>query len=204
MATVLDKIERTNPRRTRAGVRHALKYPEIAELAHDRRLTEVASEILVGRAFPYRATLFDKSPEANWLVVWHQDTALPLCERRDLPGWGPWSIKDGILYAHAPCSALSKIVALRVHFDDSAQHNGPLRVLRRTHNIGVLTDAEIEELEHSVAPVECTVARGGVIAMRPLIVHSSSKSQTDAPRRVLHVEYATEKTVAPGLELAIA
>ncbi len=27
--------------------------------------------------------------------------------------------------------------------------------------------------------------------MRPLIIHASSKSQSDKPRRVLHIEYAT-------------
>ena len=32
----------------------------------------------VGPAQPFRATLFDKSASANWLVVWHQDTALPM------------------------------------------------------------------------------------------------------------------------------
>ena len=36
---------------------------------------------------PFRATLFDKSPQANWLVVWHQDTALPLRRRLDISGW---------------------------------------------------------------------------------------------------------------------
>jgi hypothetical protein len=30
------------------------------------------------------------------------------------PGWGPWSIKSGIAYAHAPARALSRVVALRV------------------------------------------------------------------------------------------
>ena len=74
-----------------------------------------------------RATLFDKSPDSNWLVVWHQDTALPLVERKDLPGWGPWSTKEGVLYAHAPSQALSQVLALRVHLDDSTSVNGPLR-----------------------------------------------------------------------------
>jgi hypothetical protein len=43
--------------------------------------------------------LFDKSPDRNWLVTWHQDRALPLEERREVPGWGPWSVKSGITYA---------------------------------------------------------------------------------------------------------
>jgi hypothetical protein len=40
--------------------------------------------------------------------------------------------------------------------------------------------------------------------MRPLIVHSSSKSETQTPRRVLHIEYATSGALGNGLELAIA
>jgi hypothetical protein len=46
-------------------------------------------------------------------VAWHQDTALPLREQRDVAGWGPWSVKDGVNYAHAPAQALERILALR-------------------------------------------------------------------------------------------
>jgi len=49
-------------------------------------LLELARAILGRDAFPFRATLFDKSPTANWLVVWHQDTALPLRQHRETPG----------------------------------------------------------------------------------------------------------------------
>jgi ectoine hydroxylase-related dioxygenase (phytanoyl-CoA dioxygenase family) len=109
-------------------------------------------------------------------VMWHQDTALPLQERRETRGWGPWSIKDGVNYAHAPASALRQVLALRVHLDDSTAKNGPLRVLPGTHTLGVLTDKALHELSTEIAPVECLVSEGGVLAMRPLIVHASSKS----------------------------
>ena len=126
--------------RSRAGLRHALRYPSIAAFVRKPRLTALAAEILGTAATPFRATLFDKSPDANWLVVWHQDTALPLNERRETEGWGPWSVKDGVIYAHAPADALSRILALRVHLDASTVENGSLRVLPRTHIRGVLTD----------------------------------------------------------------
>jgi hypothetical protein len=48
--------------RSRAGVRHALGLPEVTELARDPRLLSIAQEILGEGAFPYHATLFDKSP----------------------------------------------------------------------------------------------------------------------------------------------
>jgi len=40
--------------------------------------------------------------------------------------------------------------------------------------------------------------------MRPLIVHASSKSLIETPRRVLHIEYAARLALADHLELALA
>jgi hypothetical protein len=92
---LLESLALPTLRRSKAGVRHALGHGPIAALAEDCRLLEIAQEVLGKGAFPFRATLFNKSPLANWLVVWHQDTALPLRERKELPGWGPWSVKEG-------------------------------------------------------------------------------------------------------------
>jgi ectoine hydroxylase-related dioxygenase (phytanoyl-CoA dioxygenase family) len=199
-----DALNHPSVARSRAGVRHALNVTEVKVLARDPRLLSIAKEVLGASAFPYHATLFDKSPASNWLVVWHQDTALPLRKRRQLSGWGPWSVKEGVIYAHAPTSALRQVLALRVHLDDSTEHNGPLRVLPGSHTCGVMTDDEIERLVPETSPVECTVPRGGVLAMRPLIVHSSSKSHDDRSRRVLHIEYSASIFPAEGLELAVA
>lgn len=49
----------------------------VAALATDQRLLEIAQQLLRAPAKPVRATLFEKSGKANWLVAWHQDTALP-------------------------------------------------------------------------------------------------------------------------------
>jgi ectoine hydroxylase-related dioxygenase (phytanoyl-CoA dioxygenase family) len=202
---LLDESLARNPLpRSRAGMRHALKRPAVLAVARDPRLLAIAQEALGANPFPFRATLFDKSPVSNWLVVWHQDTALPLRERRDEPEWGPWSVKDGIIYAHAPACALSRVVALRLHLDDSVSRNGPLRVLPGTHTMGVLSDDAIHDLSTRTIAVDCLVPRGGILVMRPLIVHASSKSRCMKQRRVLHIEYATSASIARGLELAIA
>ncbi|MGB2669187.1 MAG: phytanoyl-CoA dioxygenase family protein [Candidatus Acidiferrum sp.] len=204
IADLLAMLQRSDLPRSRAGMRHAMRNASVAELARDARLMELAQEVLGNSAVPFRATLFDKSPTSNWLVVWHQDTALPLRERHEVAGWGPWSIKDGVNYAHAPASALEQVLALRLHLDDSVAENGPLRVLPETHTLGVLSDDALHELSIQIAAIDCTVLRGGILAMRPLVVHASSKSQSDAPRRVLHIEYARALTVTDGIELAVA
>lgn len=201
---LLHDIDESGTRRSRAGIRHALSLSPVTAVAREPQMIELAREVLGSEAFPFRATLFDKSPTANWLVVWHQDTALPLRERIDQPGWGPWSIKEGIDYAHAPATALSQVLALRVSCDDSTVENGPLRVLPATHTLGVLTDDSIHELAAQIAPVDCVVPKGGVVAMRPLVVHASSKSQIEMPRRVLHIEYAASESIVRPLQLAVA
>ena len=203
MERLIRDLEGSPLRRSKAGVRHALHHVVIRNLAADPRLLNVAREILGNEATPFRATLFDKLPRANWLVVWHQDTALPVRERHDAPGWGPWSVKDGVAYAHAPASALSKVLALRVHLDESNAENGPLRVLPGTHVKGILSDDAIEQLVRQTPAVDCLVPQGGVLAMSPLIVHASSKSQSQIPRRVIHIEYAACMRFDAGLELAI-
>lgn len=196
-------IEQSGLKRSKAGIRHALHDEQIRNLAADPRLLSFARSILGHEPIPFRATLFDKSPQANWLVVWHQDTALPIQERVDIHGWGPWSVKDGITYAHAPAIALRQILALRVHLDESNADNGPLRVLPGTHLKGVLTDDEIGQLAGTIRPLDCLVPQGGVLAMRPLIVHASSKARSQVPRRVVHIEYSACRTFTTGLELAI-
>jgi len=201
---LLQKVDESAPRRSRAGIRHALSLSPVAAVAREPQMIELARQVLGSEAFPFRATLFDKSPASNWLVVWHQDTALPLRQRIELPGWGPWSIKDGITYAHAPAIALSQVLALRVSCDDSTLVNGPLRVLPGTHTLGVLSDDSLHKLSTRIAPVDCVVPKGGVVAMHPLVVHASSKSQTEMPRRVLHVEYAASESIVQPLKLAVA
>jgi len=147
--------------------------------------------------------MFDKSLSANWLVTWHQDTALPIRERCDAAGWGPWSMKGDVLHAIAPTSALEQIVALRVHLDDSTLENGPLRVLPGTHTSGVLGNEQIASAMARIGAIDCLVDAGGVIAMRPLLLHASSKAISALPRRVLHFEYASIRQFESGPELVI-
>ena len=202
--SLVDSLSEIGLSRSKAGIRHMLRHKATAAIAYDSRLMAMARHVLDTDATPFHATLFDKSPNANWLVVWHQDTALPLQERAGAEGWGPWSVKQGAIYAHAPATALQRVLALRVHLDDSTPENGPLRVLPETHKLGVLSDDSIQEIAANAAPRDCVVATGGILAMRPLIVHASSKSRTYAPRRVLHIEYAASMNIAEGLRLASA
>lgn len=190
--------------RGRAGARHLMALAAVQHVAADPRLLGIARDCLGRAAVPFRATLFAKSTAANWSVVWHQDTALPLHARVVGGEWGPWSEKAGIVYAHAPGWALARVVALRLHLDAATADNGPLRVLPGTHMLGVLADEQVQALARSRPSSDCLVPRGGVMAMSPLLVHSSTRARGLASRRVLHIEYADALALAPGVRLAIA
>jgi hypothetical protein len=201
---LLADLQQPGVGRSRAGARHLMGQVAVARVANDERMMGIAREWLGGAGVPYRATLFEKSGDSNWLVVWHQDTAVPLEARFDAPGWGPWSMKAGIVYAHAPTWALERIVALRLHLDASRADNGPLRVIPESHRLGVLSDEEVFDVAHRELCAECLVERGGVLAMRPLLIHSSPKVESPEPRRVLHIEYAETLELAEGIRLAVA
>lgn len=200
---ILSRVEKIH-KRGKAGARNLMTYPFVAVIANDSRLLSICEELTSKELIPYKATLFQKTGKANWLVTFHQDTALPISGTIVEEGWGPESIKEGVRFTHAPTWALSKILALRVQLDDSTSLNGPLRVIPGTHHERLLTEHAFAEAVKSAEPVECLTQRGGVIAMRPLILHASSKSLSDLPRRVLHIEYAESLDLAPGIRLAIA
>lgn len=200
LVSFFDKLEK----RGKAGARNLMAYPCVSAVAQDSRLLSFCEELTSKELIPYKATLFLKTGKSNWLVTFHQDTALPVGGKITEEGWGPESIKQGVTFTHAPTWALSKILALRVQLDDSASLNGPLRVIPGTHRERLLTDNHFVDALQSAEPIECLTKRGGVIAMRPLILHASSKSLTDLPRRVLHIEYAESLDLAPGIRLAIA
>jgi hypothetical protein len=116
MVRVADALAASG-KRTKAGARHVLSVAAVRDLSSDSRLLGIARQFVGPPATAFRATLFDKSTTSNWLVVWHQDTALPLCHRHAEAGWGPWSMKAGVLYARAPAWALEQVIALRVSLD---------------------------------------------------------------------------------------
>lgn len=199
---LIQAIELSESIKGKAGVRHLMSETAIRDVAQDGRLRSIADNIAGQQMIPYKATLFEKTGKANWLVAWHQDTALPLMAMPAADGWGPSTIKKGVVYSHAPTRALSKIIALRLHLDPSTELNGPLRVIPCTHLVRLDTVPEYRESETNA--VVCHVGKGGVIAMSPLTLHASSKCLSDEPRRVLHIEYAPTLEIDDGIRLAIA
>ena len=203
ISTILSAVQRigeTLMQAPRGGARALFEHvPEIRTLALDGLVREAAAAVVGPDCFPVRALFFDKTPAANWKVAWHQDLTIAVRARRDVAGYGPWSSKAGIPHVQPPISVLERMVALRVHLDDCGPDNGPLRVLPGSHRAGLLRASEIDAWRQRVAELSCIVLRGGLLVMRPLLLHASSPAKSPAHRRVIHVEYAATD-LSGGLE----
>ena len=167
-----------------------VRSPEIKDFAKSGSIFKLAQQLLGGTLIPVRAILFDKTPATNWYVTWHQDLSIPVQRRFESEGYGPWSIRDGVVHVQPPASILEKMVSLRIHLDPCSEENGPIKFIAGSHLSGVLETSEIERWRNERETVVCPAGRGDIIAMRPLILHSSLIAESPEHRRVLHIEYA--------------
>src|SRR5262245_31591534 len=177
------------------------RNPEIGRLARSRELSAIAEAVLGPAAFAVRGLFFDKTPTVNWNLPWDQDLTVAVRERRDAPGFGPWTLKGGVPHTHAPADLLARMVTIRLHLDDCGPPTGPMRVLPGSHAHGRLAPAAIAAWTaraHTHA-VDCHVRAGGVVVMRPLLLHASASGTGPGHRRVIHLEYAADP-LSGGLE----
>jgi hypothetical protein len=132
-----------------AGRRGLLALPAVSELARSPNLLDLVRPHFHAEPFPVRAIYFDKSPDANWMVPWHQDMTLALRTRAEVSGFGPWSTKDGIPHVQPPLEFLQRMLTVRLHLDDTDEANGALRVLPGSHLLGRLSATHIDELRRA-------------------------------------------------------
>lgn len=177
-----------------ASMRHVLqRVPQVRKLCESPPVFPLMRSLLGAGCFPVRAILFDKTPDANWKVAWHQDLTIAVRKKREVEGFGPWSVKDGVTHVQPPKRVLERMLTLRLHLDDCDENNGPLRVLRGSHQSGKLNSSEIAAWRERQAEEFCLSPRGGALLMRPLLLHASSQAKTPRHRRVLHIEWANEE-----------
>lgn len=176
------------------GIRNAEKrFSSVFELANSEQLKAQAKNYILEPVSLVRAILFNKAPENNWLVTWHQDRTVAVSEKFENDKWGPWSVKDGITHVQPPLEVLNSMVSFRIHLDDMTQENGCLKVLPKSQNLGILDHSSIQEYVKNHSPVICEAPKCSALVMRPHILHSSSKASSPSQRRVLHLEYSSFK-----------
>ena len=178
-----------------AGIRGLLSSaPEFENLEQHAAVRRLVDPVLGAGAFVARSILFDKRPEANWDVVWHQDKTIAVREKVEVAAFGPWSVKSGVPHVQPPVEVLARMLTVRLHLDECGPENGPLLVVRGSHR-GLLSEAEVRATDWNRHPelAEIGVPAGSAVVMRPLILHSSRKAASPRRRRVIHLEFAADQ-----------
>jgi hypothetical protein len=177
------------------GSRDLLRLlPEVGDIPRHPSLKGFVAAVLGPRAGLVRALYFDKPPDRSWSLPWHKDRAIAV-KNNDKPTshFRRPTIKAGIPHVEAPESILVGMLTLRMHLDAMTAENGPLSVIPESH---------IAERELGALPVELHAGVGDVLAMRPLLSHSSSApwAGTTMHRRVIHLELAPCPELPDGYE----
>lgn len=173
--------------------------PQLCELAGSPAFAQLLEPVLGEGYFAVRGLLFDKIPNANWKVPWHQDLTIAVKQRKEARGYGPWSVKNNLPHVQPPEKVLEQMLTLRLHLDDCHADNGALRVLPGTHLKGKLSATQIQAERQSGEEVVCEIPAGGVLLMRPMLLHASSPATVPSHRRVLHFDFAAQE-LPHGLE----
>lgn len=172
---------------TRLGGEHNGLIQWVASLAKVRARV---ADMLGYDARPVRGLLFDKSANANWDVAWHRDTTIAVRERREVEGYGPWSVKRGVVHVRPPTRVLQGMVTVRLHLDDCPRERGALLLAPGSHH-DADSFAEFHDPDSlNASCVAAEVTAGDTVLMRPLILHASRKNSLGGRRRVIHVEFA--------------
>lgn len=183
-----------------AGIRNAdAKLPSIQQLATSALALQLAEHYMQDKPLLMRCILFNKTPEKNWLVSWHQDKTLCMPRKFEHPDWKPWSIKDGLHHVQPPLNILNQMITLRFHLDDNHRENGCLKVLPESHRQGILSPRKIQSLNEEIPPTYCLASKGTALVMKPLLVHASSKAIKPDRRRVIHMEFAPIQLISAYL-----
>jgi hypothetical protein len=190
----LEHIRETPSVRKRGGifaVRNLLDMsPEIRELAHSTTVRELVEPVLGPDYFPVRGILFDKIPDANWKVPWHQDVTIAVQDKVEVEGFGPWTMKSDVLHVQPLAYVLERMLSVRLHLDACGETNGALRVIPGSHRQGRIPEGQIPTVRRSSCEHVCALEVGGALLMRPLLLHASSPSHVPEHRRVVHLDFA--------------
>lgn len=175
------------------GSRNLLEtWPEVVELLQEAGLQAWVRSVLGMEWGIVRVLFFDKPPDRTWSLPWHRDLTIAV-ERHDLPSelFSKRTMKAGVPHVEAPQRLLQQMLTLRVHLDPMMATNGPLLVIPGSHR----SDSRLQP-----GAVELHAPPGGILAMRPLLLHSSRKSEPGnvTHRRIVHFELAPSQHLPDG------
>ena len=173
------------------GIRGFLKtHPELNALIFSKNLISIINSISKNSRV-IKSIYFDKPPSANWIVNWHQDLTINVEGKTEDDNFKNWRFLKERTIVQPPLDVLENIFTIRIHLDKCTQKNGALQVVSQSHKNGVVNLANEVSNLNSIKKV-CEVEKGGVLIMKPLLFHSSKRTENQKNRRVIHIEFSNK------------
>lgn len=171
------------------AIRQFLKeVPASVDKVFTDKLNNIISELFGDEYFAVKSIYFDKPENSNWFVSYHQDLTISVDKKLDLDGFGPWTTKQNQFAVQPPLDILKDNFTIRIHLDNTDKENGALKVVPASHLKGIYRPETIDwTVENETT---CSVKKGGIMIMKPLLLHSSCRTTNNNKRRVLHIEFS--------------
>ena len=174
------------------AIRQFLKeVPVAVDTIFNDNLKTVLTPLLGDKYFVVKSIYFDKPQASNWYVSYHQDLTISVDQKLSLNGFDLWTVKQNQFAVQPPIEILQNVVTVRIHLDDTDENNGALKVIPKSHLKGIYRPETIDwATEHEVS---CNVSKGGIMLMKPLLLHSSGRTTNNRQRRVIHIEFSNQE-----------
>jgi ectoine hydroxylase-related dioxygenase (phytanoyl-CoA dioxygenase family) len=164
------------------------EIPSIVDLIFNDSLTKIISELFGNDFFVVKSIYFDKPENSNWFVSYHQDLTISVDKKAEIDGFGLWTNKHNQFAVQPPLNILQDNFTIRIHLDNTDEENGALKVVPKSHMKGIYRPETIDwTIETETI---CKVDKGGIMIMKPLLLHSSGRTRNKTKRRVLHIEFS--------------
>jgi ectoine hydroxylase-related dioxygenase (phytanoyl-CoA dioxygenase family) len=195
--TILQEINKANTNKEtfrKSGDLFAIRQflnevPSIQRIIFNDKLKQLLQQLPGDKYFVVKSIYFDKPPSSNWYVSYHQDLTISVDRKISIDGFNFWTKKQNQFAVQPPLHILDNLVTVRIHLDDTDKNNGALKVIPKSHCKGIYRPETINWTIES--EVNCNVSKGGVMLMKPLLLHSSGRTTNNKQRRVIHIEFSS-------------
>lgn len=196
----IDKQDSSNPTFRKSedlfAIRQFLKeLPEIKPLVFNEKLKTIIKSIAGEDYFIVKSIYFDKPEKSNWFVAYHQDLTISVDKKENIDGFGPWTSKHNQFAVQPPLDILENIFTIRIHLDETDENNGALKVVDESHKKNIYRPETINWKTEKES--FCNVEAGGIMLMKPLLLHGSNRTSNNKRRRVIHLELSNKALPAP-------
>jgi ectoine hydroxylase-related dioxygenase (phytanoyl-CoA dioxygenase family) len=161
--------------------------PKLKQLLFNKNVVGLLDNLFESNYFLTKAIYFDKPPQSNWFVAYHQDLGISVDKKAELDDYRNWTYKQDQYGVQPPIKILEDTITLRIHLDDTTKDNGALKIIPKSHIKGIIRkNSENWNIENEDI---CEVKQGSIMLMKPLLLHASNKTINNKRRRVIHLEF---------------